>query len=89
MVEIELVPDLSHCIETVAKKEHKRVLNKLLSGTLDEGIKERAELLRKFLETADFSRLRQESEPYLIQGNKVKFMIRSEKGNPGYITQVI
>jgi len=22
MVEIELVPDLSHCIETVAKREH-------------------------------------------------------------------
>lgn len=88
MVEIELIPDLTHCIETVAKKEHKRVVNKLLSGTVDEGIKERAEILKKFLETADFRRLRQESEPYLTQGRKVKFVIRSEKGEPSYTMQV-
>lgn len=31
MLKIELVPDLTHCIETVAKREHAAVLKQLLT----------------------------------------------------------
>lgn len=89
MFKIDLIPDLSHCIETVAKKEHQRIVNKLLEGTGNGEIEERAELLRKFLETADFKKLRQESERYLTQGRKVKFIIGLEEGEPNYSMQVI
>jgi hypothetical protein len=32
VMEIRLEPDLSHCIETVAKREYERVLSLLLKG---------------------------------------------------------
>ena len=59
MLKIELVPDLSNCIETVAKREYSEIVRQLLA--IVEGNKElyeRAELLRSFLETTDFKRLR-------------------------------
>ena len=31
MHQIELVPDLSHCIETVAKKEYQKTVERLLN----------------------------------------------------------
>jgi len=31
MLKIELIPDLSHCIETVAKREYREVTAKLLA----------------------------------------------------------
>ena len=65
MVQIELLPDLSHCIETVAKKEHQRAVNRLFEETTNEKLKAMAELLRMFLEAADFRKLRTESEKYL------------------------
>ncbi|MFC2018074.1 hypothetical protein ACFLTQ_02085 [Chloroflexota bacterium] len=89
MDKIELIPDLSHCIETVAKNEYRKTVNRLLKGTRNEGIEERAELLRKFLETADIKKLRQESERYLTQGKKVKFIIGLEEGESYYSMQVI
>ena len=89
MDKIELIPDISHCIETVAKKEHQKTVNMLLKGRGSEGIEERAELLRRFLETADFKKLRQESERYLMQGKKVKFIVGLEEGEPDYSMQVI
>ena len=60
MLKIELVPDLSNCIETVAKREYSEIVRQLLA--IVEGNKElyeRAELLRSFLETRtsrDFAR---------------------------------
>ena len=89
MDKIELIPDLSHCIETVAKKEHRKAVNILLGGTGNGGVEERAELLRRFLETADFKKLRRESEGYLRQGKKVKFILGLEEGAPHYRMQLI
>jgi len=34
MLKIELIPDLTHCIETVAKREHADVLKQLLASGL-------------------------------------------------------
>ncbi len=81
MLQIELVPDLSNCIETVAKKEYSEIVRQLLA--IGEGNKElhkRAELLRSFLETTDFRRLRSESERYLAEGRRVKFVVYFESG---------
>ena len=65
MLRVELVPDLSHCIETVAKREHKAVSKQLLTpGQRNKELEEKLEILRLFLETADFKKLRAESEKH-------------------------
>ena len=81
MVQIELIPDLSHCIETVARKEYEN----LASGYLEAGkggseFEEKIEMLRGFLESADFRKLRQQSEEYLLKGQKIKFILYRERG---------
>ncbi|GAH43195.1 unnamed protein product, partial [marine sediment metagenome] len=44
-------------------------------GREDKELEERIELLKAFLESADFGRLRSQSEKHLIEGKKVKFVI--------------
>jgi hypothetical protein len=85
MVSIELKPDLSSCIETLSKKEYERALNLLLKkGPIDEGLGERLEVLRLFLESADFGHLRSQYEGYLTEGKKVTFLIYPEEGKVSY-----
>jgi hypothetical protein len=85
MVLIELKPNLSHCIETLSKKEYERTLNLLLKkGSLDEELGERLEVLRLFLESTDFGYLRSQYERYLIEGKEVKFLIYPEEGKVSY-----
>ena len=76
MLKIELIPDLKHCIETVAKREYEAVLKQLLRP--DQGnkeLEEKLEILRLFLKTADFKQLRAESEDKFMKGRKVKFVV--------------
>ena len=76
MLKVELIPDLTYCIETVAKREHAAVLKQLLRpGQGNKELEERLEILRLFLERADFKRLRAESEKRLMEGRKVKFVV--------------
>jgi hypothetical protein len=73
---IELVPDLDHCIETVAKKKHTEFVQILLESKAGNSeMEEKLEILRLFLETADFRRLRSESEKQLIEGKDVRFTV--------------
>ena len=88
MVQIELLPDLSHCIETVAKTEYQKNLGKLLAGAEGKELEARVELLRTFLETMDFVKLRMESERHLMDGKKVKFIVYLDEGAPKYTMQV-
>ena len=82
---VELIPDLSHCIETVARQEHEQTVKELLvSDVPDEVLTEKAETLRLFLEGADLKRLRAESERYLVEGREVKFVIFLEDGDIRY-----
>ncbi len=82
---IELKPDLSNCIETLSKKEYERTLNRLLKeGRVNEELGERLEVLRLFLESADFGHLRGQYEGYLTEGKKVTFLIYPEKGKVNY-----
>ena len=50
----------------------------------DEELKDRIELLKAFLESMDFGKLRSESEQYLIQGKIVKFVICWKEHKPYY-----
>jgi hypothetical protein len=85
MVQIELFPDLSHCIETVARKEYEDLARSYLqAGKGDSELGEKIELLRSFLESADFKELRQQSEVYLLKGQKVKFILYQERGKANY-----
>ena len=83
MLQIELVPDLDHCIETVAKREHAAVLRQLLTpGKGSKKLEEKLEILRLFLEMVDFKQLRAESERQIMKGRRVKFVIYLDNGVP-------
>ena len=85
MAQIELTPDLSHCIETVAKKEYQNLVSSYLhTGKGDVEFEGKVELLRTFLESADFKKLRKESEEYLVKGQHVKFILYREEGETKY-----
>jgi hypothetical protein len=85
MVCIELKPTLSSCIETLSKREYERTLNLLLKeGRVDEKLGERLEVLRLFLESADFGHLRGQYEGYLTEGKEVTFLIYPEGERVNY-----
>ncbi len=85
MLKIELVPDLTHCIEMVAKREHAAVLKQLLTpGKVNKELEEKLEILRLFLERVDFKQLRAESEKGFMEGRKVKFLVYLDNGIPEY-----
>jgi hypothetical protein len=85
MGQIELVPDLSHCIETVARREYENLARSYLQADKgDSESEEKIELLRSFLESADFRELRKRSESYLLKGQKIKFILYREHGKAKY-----
>ncbi len=84
MAKIELFPDLSHCIETAARKEYEDMVRRLFAGADDAELEERLGLLRDFLETADFRELRGQSEEYLLRGKKIKFVLYREQDQLRY-----
>ena len=85
---IELEPELSACIETKARREYQKTFNQLLEQDDNEELQERIELLRLFLESTDFGKLRSEYEKHLAAGNKVKFILQLANGEPEYKIQI-
>ena len=82
---IELLPTLELCIEGTARREYKKSADEYMQkGRKDRKLEQKIELLRMFLETADFRKLRAESEKYLTEGKKGRFILTSEKGKPKY-----
>ena len=87
---IELIPSLSHCIETTAKEEFWNSVNQYMEGKQeDKKLEAKIELLKAFLESMDFKKLRSQSERYLIQGKMVKFTICWKEDKPDYEMVVI
>lgn len=85
VTQIELFPDLSHCIQTVARQEFHNSASKLMAGEYgNEELKQRIELLRAFLEAMDFAKLRRESEEHLTRGEAVRFVIYWKENKPRY-----
>jgi len=58
-------------------------------GQKDKKLEDRIELLKAFLESVDFKKLRSDSERHLVQGKKVRFAIRWKEGKPSYEMVVI
>jgi hypothetical protein len=85
---LRLQPNLSRCIEAVARGEYERGLRSLLAGEGDKHLAERTDLLRLFLETADFSDLRRDSERHLLEGKNVVFIVYMDEGVLRYDLQV-
>ncbi len=82
---VKLGPTIKSCIETTAKREYwKRVHEYLKIGREDKKLEERIELLREFLETANFAELRNQSEKHLIDGKRVTFKLSIKKGETTY-----
>jgi hypothetical protein len=85
MDEVELFPSLSHCIETTAREEFWKAVNECMHGGQgDKKLEGRIELLKAFLESADFRSLRSQSEQHLVEGKKVKFVVCWKHGKPSY-----
>jgi hypothetical protein len=90
MDDIELFPSLSHCIETTARDEYWNSVNQhMKGGQEDKKLEERIELLKSFLESVDFKKLRSQSERYLVESKQVKFVISWKEGKPNYEMVVI
>ncbi|MBE9501003.1 MAG: hypothetical protein IMY87_01045 [Chloroflexi bacterium] len=87
---VELSPRLYHCIESAAREEFWNSVNGYLEGGReDRELEERIELLKAFLESTDFGKLRSQSEKHLIEGKKVKFVICRQEGGLDYRMMVI
>jgi hypothetical protein len=87
---IELFPSLSHCIETTAREEFWNSANRYMEGGQeDKELEAKIELLKAFLESMDFKKLRSQSERYLVEGKQVKFVISWKEGKPSYEIVVI
>jgi len=88
-VYVELEPELEACVETKAKRQYEQTLSELLEKGEEAELGERLEILRLFLESTDFSELRNEYEKYLLEGRKVKFILYLVKGKPEYEMRII
>ena len=90
MDNIELFPSLSHCIETTAREKFWNLANQYMKGGQeDKKLEERIELLKAFLESMNFKKLRSQSERYLVDGKKVKFVVSWKEAKPSYEMVVI
>lgn len=86
---IKIVPEINACIETKAKKEYQHICNLVSQGGTERSLIQRLELLRLFLETADFRKLRSDSEQLLIQGKRITFVISEKSGSAVFKMDVI
>jgi hypothetical protein len=85
MIEFELKPTLSSCIQTVAKREYELILRKLLKEEeKSNDLEKKLELLRLFLESTDFGELRSQYESSLRDGKTVTFKLRLINGRIEY-----
>ena len=80
---IEFKPSLSECIETLARREYRKNLQSCLASRENsQELQAKVELLRLFLGSADFSKLRAESEGWLSRGRGVRFILSLQDGKP-------
>ena len=67
---------MGRCIETAARQRHRRLVEQMLQSASASALEaQEADLLRVFLETADFPRLRAQSEAVMAEGRRVVFEI--------------
>jgi hypothetical protein len=87
---ITLEPSLSHCVETVARRERDGVLGLLLSGEhKDRSLEQRFALLRLFLESVDFGELRSRCQEPLLAGRRVECRLGPSDAPPGFTVEIV
>jgi hypothetical protein len=79
-MEIQFEPDLAHCIQSLAESEYEQAQRELLQKEEDGYLQQKFEVLKLFLQSADFGKLRSAYEKHLVEGKKVKFRVRSIDG---------
>jgi len=85
MDRIELFPTLYHCIEIAAREEFQNSVNRYMEGgDKHRKLEGKIELLKTFLESVDFGKLRSQSDGYLIEGKRVRFVICWQEGELSY-----
>jgi hypothetical protein len=84
-----LEPELSACAETQARRQYEQMLNKLLDKGEERDLGEKLELLRLFIESTDFSELRNKYEKHLLEGRGVKFILYLVAGKPRYEMEIV
>lgn len=87
----KLVADSEHCLETVARREYQELTRAYLRGELEGSeAEDRIELLREFLETADFAGLRQACEGRIREGRSTAFLLfrEGEEMRFGFVDEV-
>ncbi len=73
---VVLRADARHCLETAARREYGRLVRAFLRGELEEAhAEESIELVREFLERADFADLRRACEERMREGRDTDFVI--------------
>jgi len=78
-----------HCVETMAKNEYERVLGLLMKNNQEDSqLEARLELLRHFLESADFGTLRSRCDEFLLNGRRVIVKVTSVNKPPGYEIEI-
>lgn len=87
MLRIELPVNSDNCIETVSKREYDLYMRRYLEKE-SQDLKEKIELLYQFLTSVEFRKLRGESEKYIMQGKRVKFIVYPENGEAKYEMKV-
>lgn len=86
-MEVRLPVTLEHCIESAVRDTYGASLSACLGE--DEGAcPEICDLLARFAAAADFPALRRLSEPYLLDGKKVCFVIRAQDGGAAYRLEI-
>ena len=71
-------------METKAKKLYEQFLSKFLNKSDEKELAEKLEILRFFLESTNFGKLRSEYEKHLLEERGVKFLLYSEREKPNY-----
>lgn len=89
MTRIELRPTAEECIEPMARRRFRHLTESILHGEkADNRTLHEIELLRRFLETADFALLRAESEKERHSGRRVTFRVFQTHGEVTHRMQV-
>ena len=65
------------------------MVSELLKQDRGTELAKKLEILRLFLESADFNKPRSESEKHLVEGERVKFVVCLEKGKPKYEMRIV
>jgi hypothetical protein len=78
---ITLIPTIDACVETQARLMYVEALRALLDKSEEPQLQQKYEILKLFLETADFRKLRAQSEKLFAQNKMVVFNVWIENGN--------